>query len=102
MSVILVVDDDHDICTLLSRFLTKNGFETITAGNGSKALEAVRTNKLDLVLSDFRLGDMDGSEVLSKIKAMQPDLPVIIITGYSDIKVAVRLIKAGAYDYVTK
>src|SRR3954462_678152 len=102
MSAILVADDDHDICNLLSRFLTKNGFETITAGSGNKALEQVRVNKFDLVLGDFRLGDMDGSEMLTKIKSMQPDLPVIIITGYSDIKVAVKLIKAGAYDYVTK
>ena len=102
MSTLLIVDDDHDICTLLSRFFTKNGYETITAANGNKAIEQVRVNKVDLVLCDFRLGDMDGSEVLTKVKAMQPDLPVIIITGYSDIKIAVKLIKAGAYDYVTK
>ncbi len=102
MSTILIADDDHDICMLLSRFLTKNGYETLVASNGNKAIEAVRTNKIDLVLCDFRLGDMEGTEALSKIKSMQPDLPVIIITGYSDIKMAVSLIKAGAYDYVAK
>src|SRR3954467_15425902 len=102
MSTILIADDDHDICNLLSRFLTKNGYQAIIASNGNKAIESARVNKIDLVLCDFRLGDMDGTEVLSKIKTMQPDLPVIVITGYSDIKVAVKLIKAGAFDYVTK
>ncbi len=102
MSIILIADDDHDICMLLSRFLTKNGYEAVTVSSGGKALEQIRTNKVDLLLCDFRLGDMEGTEVLATVKTMQPTLPVIIITGYSDIKVAVNLIKAGAYDYVTK
>ncbi len=102
MGTILIADDDRDICTLLSRFLTKNGFETVTVHSGGKALEQIKGNKIDLLLCDFRLGDMEGAEVLTEVKSMQPALPVIIITGYSDIKVAVNMIKAGAYDYVTK
>ena len=102
MKKILVVDDDVDICTLLSRYLAKKGFDAATAHTGSQALDLLKKNKFDLVLCDFRLGDLDGSEVLTKIKELNPEMPVIIITGYSDIKVAVNVIKSGAFDYVTK
>jgi two-component system, NtrC family, response regulator HydG len=102
MKKILVVDDDVDICTLLSRYLTKKGFEVATSYTGTQALEVLKKNRFDLVLCDFRLGDIEGSEVLVKIKELYPEVPVIIITGYSDIKVAVNVMKLGAFDYVTK
>ena len=102
MKKILVVDDDVDICTLLSRYLTKKGFEVSTSYTGSQALDVLKKNRFDLVLCDFRLGDIEGSEVLVKIKELYPEVPVIIITGYSDIKVAVNVMKLGAFDYVTK
>lgn len=102
MKRLLVIDDDIDICTLLSRFLSRNGFDVITAHRGSTALEIMKKDKIDLVLCDFRLGDMDGMEMIGKIKEINPKAIVIIITGYSDIKMAVNVIKAGAYDYVTK
>lgn len=99
---IIIVDDDTDICNLLSRFLKKNGFDTEVAFRGSTAIEALKNSKFDLMLCDFRLGDMDGLEVLAKMHSENIFIPVIIITGYSDIKMAVNVIKAGAYDYVTK
>ncbi len=102
MKKILVVDDDIDICLLLSRFLTKNEFEVDTTHSGKKALEILKGSFYDLVLCDFRLGDMDGFEVLKKTKEINPDIKVIIITGYSDIKIAVNAIKIGACDYVIK
>lgn len=102
MKKILVVDDDVDICTLLSRYLTKKGFEVSTSYTGTQALDILKKNRFDLVLCDFRLGDIEGSEVLVKIKELYPEVPVIIITGYSDIKVAVNVMKLGAFDYVTK
>lgn len=102
MKKILVVDDDVDICLLLSRFLTKNGFELSTAHSGRKALECLKKGKFDLVLCDFRLGDLDGLEILEKIKEIDDDVPVIIITGYSDIKIAVKVIQSGAINYITK
>jgi len=102
MKKILIIDDDVDICTLLSKFLTRNGFEVNSSHNGSQALEFLKRSKIDLVLCDFRLGDMDGATVMSKIKELYPGVPVIIITGYSDIKIAVNVIKSGAFDYVTK
>ncbi len=102
MQKIMVVDDDKDMCFLLERFLTKHGFEVIITYNGKKALEALESNEIDLVLSDFRLDDMDGKTLLEKIKAIHPRLPIIIITAYSDVKIAVDVIKLGARDYITK
>src|SRR5919107_5842071 len=102
MSKILVIDDDVDMCLLLKRFLTKNGYEVALAHNGKKALEELETSEPNLVLCDFRLEDIDGKELLIKIKEKYPRTPVIIVTGYSDIKIAVDVMKLGAYDYVTK
>ena len=102
MSKILVIDDDVDMCLLLKRFLSKNGYEVTLAHNGKKALEDLEINEPNLVLCDFRLEDIDGKELLVKIKEKYPRTPVIIVTGYSDIKVAVDVMKLGAYDYVTK
>lgn len=97
-----MIDDDVDMCLLLKRFLTKNSYEVTLAHNGKKAVEELDNNEPDLVLCDFRLEDMDGKELLIKIKERYPRTPVIIVTGYSDIKVAVDVMKLGAYDYVTK
>ncbi|HYG40688.1 MAG TPA: sigma-54 dependent transcriptional regulator [Cytophagales bacterium] len=102
MKKILIVDDNFDICNLLSRFLSKNGFQVSIAHNGAKALGLLAEEHHDLVLCDFRLEGMDGEQVLTKIKEINPSIQVIIITGYSDIKVAVKVVKLGAYDYITK
>lgn len=99
---ILIIDDDLDMCTLLSRFLERRGYETDVAYNGSKGLSKFNEEYFDIVLCDFRLGDKEGKDVLVKIKEARPKTIVIIITGYSDIKVAVDVIKLGAFDYITK
>src|SRR5262249_9167403 len=102
MNRILVVDDDQDMCLLLTRFLTRNGYEVDSAHSGRTAIEWMKKNKPDLVLCDFRLDDMTGAKLLGHIKEMYPEAAVIIITGYSDVKDAVEVMKLGAYDYVTK
>jgi len=102
MQKILVVDDDKDMCFLLDRFLSKHGFDVIQSFNGKRALEALEENNISLVLTDFRLEDIDGKELLYKIKKTHPNMPLIIMTGYSDVKIAVEVIKNGAFDYVTK
>lgn len=99
---ILIIDDDMDMCMLLSRFLEKNGYETATAHNAAKGLAKFNEEHFDIVLCDFRLGDKDGKDVLLKVKDLKPATVVIIITGYSDIKIAVDVIKHGAFDYITK
>jgi two-component system response regulator HydG len=102
MKKILIVDDEVNIGLLLSKFLTRNSFDVTSATSGSSAMEYLAKNSFDLVLCDYRLEDTDGREMLVKIKDNYPKTGVIIITGYSDIKLAVELIKLGAYDYITK
>ena len=102
MKRILVVDDDVDICMLLSSFLGKKGFEVSKAHSSKGMLNLMHEKKFDAVLCDFRLGDTDGLEAISEIHKIDSSVPVIIITGYSDIKTAVNVIKSGAFDYVAK
>ena len=102
MKHILIIDDDMDMCNLLSRFLQRKGFETDMAFTGAKGLAKFKADNFDLVLCDFRLGDMDGRSVLTELKKANPHAVVIIITGYSDIKMAVDVMRQGAFDYITK
>ena len=102
MNRILVIDDDHDIINLLKRFLTKHGYEVETAFTGAEGEKLTDTFKPHLVMCDYRLDDMEGTVLLSKIKEKNPDIPVIIITGYSDLRTAVKVVRMGAFDYITK
>src|SRR5580704_15147672 len=102
MKRILIIDDDMDMCNLLGRFLQKKGYETEASHSGNKGIAKFKESKFDVVLCDFRLGDKEGREVLKDIKQIDPYAIVIIITGYSDIKTAVDVIKTGAFDYITK
>ncbi|HNP99885.1 MAG TPA: sigma-54 dependent transcriptional regulator, partial [Bacteroidia bacterium] len=99
---ILLIDDDIDTCTLLSKLLERNGYTVRSAHSGRSALLLLKEQTFDAVFCDFRLGDMDGIEILSGIKSIHPELPVIIITGYSDIRTAVNVIRSGAFDYIAK
>ncbi len=102
MKKILIIDDEVNVALLLSKFLSRNGFDVVTAANGASGLEKLKNSEFNLVLCDYRLEDTDGREMLRHIKTNYPKTGVIIITGYSDIKMAVELIKMGAYDYITK
>jgi two-component system response regulator HydG len=102
MNRILVIDDDNDMNILLKKFLTKHGYEVETTFSGAEGEKLMGTFKPDLVMSDYRLDDMDGAVLLTKIKEKNPSVPVIIITGYSDLRTAVKVIRLGAFDYVTK
>lgn len=102
MNRILIIDDEVNIGSLLSKFLSRNGFEVETCISGTQAKELLSTGKFHLVLCDFRLKDTDGREMLKEIKTNHPETGVIIMTAYSDIRLAVELIKMGAYDYISK
>lgn len=102
MAKILIIDDEKDLCLVLSRFLSKHGYEVMEANKGKKALELVQENMPDLILCDFMLDDMDGTTVLKAIKEINPTIPVIIITGFSNIKTAVEVMRLGAVDYIIK
>ena len=99
---ILVLDDDQDLCLLLSRFLTKEGYQVSTAGRGSVARELLAGTSFDLVLCDHRLPDTNAPEMLQHIRAVSPGTQVIIITGYSEVRMAVELMRCGAFDYIGK
>ncbi|MBC7946919.1 MAG: sigma-54-dependent Fis family transcriptional regulator [Chitinophagaceae bacterium] len=99
---ILIIDDDMDLCTLLGRFLTKNNYEVEMAHSGSKGIAKFTDGKYDVVICDYRLGDMEGIDVLIALRKHDPAVKVLMITGYSDIKTAVEVIKMGAFDYIVK
>lgn len=102
MRNILIIDDEINICTLLSKFLGKHGFKVDTTMSGGTALKMMKEKTFDLVLCDYRLKDTDGAQLLQDIKLINPRAIVIIITGYTDVRVAVEMVKNGAYDYLSK
>lgn len=102
MPRILIIDDDRDMCSLLNRYLTQNGFDVTEIYSGKKAIQYLEKEKPGLVLCDVRLDDMDGIDVLKKGRELYPDLPVIMITAYSDIRTSVNAMRMGALDYLTK
>jgi two-component system response regulator HydG len=102
MKKILIIDDEQEICLLLRKYLTKKGFETHEAQTGKGAEKWLKQNEVDLILCDFKLPDYNGLEMLEKIKIIRPAAQVIIITGYSDVRIAVEALKKGAFEYVTK
>ena len=102
MQSILVVDDDKDICLVLSKFLSKNNYSVNVANTGEDGLRLLRANDYDLILCDYKLPDLTGVELLQKIKVLNLAVAVIIITGYSDVKTAVETFRFGANDYITK
>jgi two-component system response regulator HydG len=102
MRNILIIDDEINICTLLSKFLGKHGFKVDTTMSGGTALKMMKEKTFDLVLCDYRLKDTDGAQLLQDILQINPRTIVIIITGYTDVRVAVDMVKNGAYDYLSK
>ncbi len=99
---IMIVDDEKSIRQSLSDVLRDEGFDVILASDGHKALKMLDSNRPDLVILDIWMPVMDGTEVLKEIKARQPNLQVIMISGHGNIEAAVKTIKLGAYDYIEK
>lgn len=99
---ILVIDDDQDLCLLLARLLTKNGYTVSTANRGAIARDMIAGQRFDLVLCDHRLPDTDAPKMLEHIRTVSTGTQVIIITGYSEVRLAVELMRKGAFDYIGK
>lgn len=99
---ILVVDDEAVIRQAVKRILEQENYEVVTATSGHTALEKVQNEDFTVVISDLKMPGMGGMEVLKSIKILQPNVPVIIITGYATVETAVDAIKNGAFDYLPK
>jgi len=99
---VLIIDDDENILVLLRAFIEENGCRGLTAATAEKGLVQLRSATIDLVLLDIALEEADGLDVLKTIIKISPDIPVIMITGYSDVEKAKASLENGASDYITK
>ncbi len=99
---ILIIDDEEAQLISLKSFLKRRNYEIFTASDGPEGLNIAQQNLINIVLTDFRMPEWDGFTVLNKIKELNPDIDVVVMTAYGNIENAVKLMKAGAYDYLTK
>lgn len=102
MKSILIVEDDITYSMILKTWLTKKGFQVQSASSIARAQKMVESDAIDLILSDLRLPDRDGIDLLKWMREQGRQTPLIIMTGYADIQSAVQAMKLGAQDYVAK
>lgn len=99
---ILIVDDEEVICNILERRLTKEGYLCATAHNGKEALSRFYKDSFSLIISDIKMPEMNGIELLQKVKAIDPKMKMIVVTAYPEIDLAVNAMRLGAYDFIIK
>jgi DNA-binding NtrC family response regulator len=102
ISTILVVDDDQELADTLTEYLNQLGYQATAAYGGPDALRAFVPGKFNLVITDLRMPEVDGLQVLEKVKQEDPNAVVLVITGYGTVESAVEAMKLGAYDFVPK
>ncbi len=102
METILIVDDEKNYPLILRAVLEEEGFEAMTANSGQEALDIINNSDVDLVLTDMKMPYMDGIELLERVKAKDPELPVVMMTAYGTVEKAVEAIQKGAYNYILK
>ncbi|MCG8423855.1 MAG: sigma-54 dependent transcriptional regulator [Proteobacteria bacterium] len=101
-ATVLVVEDDHAMRDLLEEELTDTGYRVIAAAGGRSGIERVRTGQVDVVITDLRMPDLDGFDLIRDIKATSESPHIIMITAFGSIETAIKAVKLGAYDYITK
>jgi DNA-binding NtrC family response regulator len=99
---ILIVDDDPVVRDSLGKWFESEDYETTTAASAREALDLIRDRRWDIALLDIKMPGIDGIELQAKLREIDPDMPVIIMTGYASVDTAVQAMKNGAYDYITK
>lgn len=99
---ILIVDDELLIRDLLYDFFVNQGWQPSMAENGQKAMDILEKQKVDLVLTDIRMPEMDGIELTSEMRQLYPDIPVIIMTAYPTVESAIEALRNKVSDYITK
>ena len=101
-ATLLVADDDPGLRESLQRTLTRAGYRVVLASDGRAALEQLQGGGVDLVLTDLKMPGLTGLELLRAVKAIAPDLDVILLTAFGTVEEAVSAMKDGAYDFITK
>jgi two-component system response regulator HydG len=99
---ILIVDDELEVCDSLGKWLTGQGYRAQSTGSAPAALEALQQAAFDIALLDIKMAGMDCFELQARLREVDPDLTIIIMTGYASVNTAVQALKRGAYDYITK
>ena len=99
---IIIIDDERRMCESLSALLTGDGYHVDTFQSPVEAAEALQTGRTDLVITDIKMPEMDGLEVLRQVKDIDDGIPVILMTGYGSLDTAIEAVAAGAYDYLLK
>lgn len=99
---ILIADDEEEIRKCLKRFLTMKGYRISMAENGREAMDIIEREKIDLVITDMEMPEMNGMELLASVKEFNGNLPVVMITGYSDAEKTVTALREGASDFINK
>ena len=99
---ILLIDDEQAQITSIKAFLKRRNYTVLTANSGLEGMKIIESTSVDLVLSDFRMPDMTGLEVVKAVKDHNPEIPVVVITAFSDTQDAVKVMKEGAFDYLSK
>jgi DNA-binding NtrC family response regulator len=99
---ILLVDDDDSLRRVLEFQLQEADYQVLTAENGSKALELFTANEVDCVITDWRMPEMNGLELLERVNAIRADIPIIVITAFGEVETAVSAMRHGAFDFITK
>lgn len=99
---ILIVDDEPDICKALEFLLKREGYTVTSVNSGEDAIEKLKTDGFDVVITDLKMGRVDGMTVLERAKEINPDMPVVMMTAFASIESAVEAMKRGAYDYIVK
>src|SRR6266496_12600 len=94
---ILIIDDEPHLPHQFARYLRKHAYEVYTAADGEQGLRELQKNTIDLVLLDLRLPRCSGLEILTRIRKIDPELPVVILTAYGDVQTAVSAMKLGAF-----
>jgi len=99
---ILIVDDEKMICSILERRLNREGYDCVIANNGTEALSHFYKDTFSLIISDIKMPEIDGIELLKRVNALNPKMMVIIMTAYPEIDLAVEAMRTGAYDFIIK
>jgi DNA-binding response OmpR family regulator len=99
---VLMVDDEEQFRSTTSKILTRKGYETTMAASGEEAIQALKKSKQDVVVLDMKMPGMDGNQTLSELRKIDPDLPVIMLTGHGTLDSAKMSLKRGAFDYLSK